>query len=121
VARVLIDVEESEIRSRGRLDLAAIALEDRPLVIVGSRKELARAAAEMVAAWRASSRTKSVRVAVRGVSGVVLRTWRAELKGQALELEQTRDGQPGTQIGTLVGIDLSAKPAKRTDVRIAVY
>jgi hypothetical protein len=118
---VLIEIEHSEMRSRGRVDLASVAREDRPLVIVGSKKALARAAAELVAAWRASSRAKRVSVVLRGESGAGLRAWRAELKGQALPIDPAKDGAPGALIGTLVGIDLSAKPAKRTDVRIAVY
>ncbi len=124
MARVVIDVEESAIRARGKVDLIAMmsAREDRPLVLVGaSKKILANAAAEMIAEWTKTSRAKSVRVSLRGESGAALRTWRAELKRRSLDLEQTKDAPRGSPraIGAILGVDLAAK--RTIDVRIAVY
>ena len=115
VARVLIEVVESEVRARGRVDLAKVAREDRPLVVVGPLKQLAAAAAEMLAA---------AGVSAAEFQGGSIRTFRAELKRRAIDLEQAKAApktRPKASLGTLVGMDLSAKPGKRWDVRITVY
>lgn len=124
MARVVIDVEEGAIRARGKVDLASLiaAREDRPLVFVGaSKKELANAAAEMIAEWTKTARARSVRVSLRGESGPALRTWRAELKRQSLDWDVSKDAPRGgaRAIGAILAVDLAAK--RTIEVRIAVY
>jgi hypothetical protein len=119
--RVLITIEESEIRARGRVDLAKVARPDRPLVVVGGKKVLAAAVGEFLSTWRPGAKISAV---LFGESGAAIRTWRAELKRHSIELSQAKtapEHEDREAIGAIVGIDLSEKPARRTDVRIAVY